>query len=199
MKIHSPVFDTPKLLSAMAAACGKVIGPTSGAYYDSSIQANAATTLAGAANRFELIPFITELDFSIDRIGVYVTTGVASSTVKLVIYNSTVDGKPDTIEWEGGNLSSATSSTFVQETLSFTFTAGIRYWLGVRHSSTATLRAIPVTNLPNLGRNGSTGNTYYTALRRTLTYDTPATTPWAFVVGDLNANVTATSIMVRKA
>lgn len=173
-------------------------GYISGLYYDGSVGGLTTATLAGAANRMEGHPFVAPTDMSIDRIGIQIVTGVASATAKIVIYNAGTDGWPSTVAWEGtSDLDCSTSTTFSEETLSFTFTGGKKYWLFVRHSSTATLRCIPTSNAGNLGLNSSVAASYYTGLRRTLTYATAATDPFAFTSADLVA-ATPYSIRVRK-
>lgn len=175
--------------------CGGVV---SGLYYDGSVGGLTTATLAGAANRMEGHPFVSPVDFTIDRIGIQIVTGVASATAKIVIYNSGTDGWPSTVAWEGtSDLDCSTSTSFSEEALNFTFVGGKKYWLFVRHSSTATLRCIPTSNAGNLGLNSNTAASYYTGLRRTLSYATPATNPFAFTSADLVA-ATPYSIRMRK-
>lgn len=81
--------------------------------------------------------------------------------------------------------------------MSQTFTAGTIYWVGVRHSSTATLRAIPIASCLPLGLLSNTATNPVTVLRRTLTYATAATTPWVFTNTDRVAAVNPTSIRMR--
>lgn len=185
---HTAHYATPNI--------GKFVA---GEYYDQGLHANAPSTLAGAANRMELSPFMSAADLSIDRIGVSVSTGVASATAKLVIYNADSDGMPDTVAWEGASNLDCSSAAFVEETLTFTFTGGKRYWLAVRHSSTATLRSTPISNLGNLGLASSNGTAYNTVLRRSVTYANAAPDPFSFTTSDYTTNAAATSIRMRKA
>lgn len=171
-------------------------GIVSGQYYDNSFQGTASSTLAGAANRIDLAPYYTSVTFSIDQIGCSVSTAVAGSLFKIVIYSTNSSGWPDTLLYESGDLSGATA-TFVGASLSFTFQSGVQYWVGVRHSSTCTLRTINVSSAVNLGLTSSTAANYATILRRTLTYATPATSPWNFTNSDRVANVTPPSIRFR--
>jgi hypothetical protein len=171
-------------------------GVVSGQYYDNSFQGSASGTLIGAANRIDLAPYYTSVDLPIDRIGCRVSTAVAASLFKIVIYNSGSDGWPDTLAYESGDLSGATAA-FAQATLSFTFLKGAQYWVGVRHSSTCTLRTVAVASAVNLGLTSNAASNYATILRRTLTYATPATSPWNFVNADRVANITPPSIRFR--
>lgn len=169
-----------------------------GEYYDNSFHGTASTTLAGAADRIDLAPFYTSSDMPIDQIGVAVSTAAASSTVKIVIYESGTDGWPSNLLHETGDIATS-SGGYASEGLTFTFLRGKKYWLGVRHSSNPTLRSINLSSAANLGlTSGSAGN-YITILRRTLAYATAATDPWAFVSADRTGNVAPPSIRFRAA
>lgn len=173
-------------------------GVVVGQYYDNSFQGTASSTLIGAANRIELAPYYTSVDLPIDRIGCGVSTGVAASTFKIVIYSSGIDGWPNTLLYESGDLSGA-AAAFVEATLAFTFNKGTQYWVGVRHSSTCTLRTINVSSAVNLGLTSNNAANYATVLRRTLAFATAATSPWAFTNADRVANITPPSIRFRAA
>ena len=171
-------------------------GFITGTYVDQALTALAATTLAGAANRIELYPYIPQVSFSINRLGVYVTTGVASAQVKVVIYDADANGYPNALLYESAAMNVATSSTLVEATMSQTFVAGTIYWLGVRHSSTSTLRAIALGASPAFGTT-PTGTAYFTVCRRTLSFATAATDPWVFTNTDRVAGVAPTSMRMR--
>ncbi len=173
-------------------------GVVTGQYYDNCFQGSASGTLAGAANRWDMAPYFTSVPLSIDRIGVSCSTGVASALAKIVIYSSTSAGWPDVLLYASADLDCATS-TFREATLSFTFSSGTQYWLGVRSSSTATLRTVAVASAVNLGLTSNTAANYATILRRTLTYATAATDPYVFTNADRTANVTPPSIRFRAA
>ena len=173
-------------------------GVVSNWFYDNNPHGGVAT-LAGAANRMELAPYYTSVPISINQIGCAVSTAVAGSLFKILIYGTGADGWPGAKLYESADISGATAA-YAFATLSFTFVPGRMYWLGVRHSSTPTLRTVAVANAFNLGL-GSAGNgtTQLTVLRRTLTYATAAPDPWGFVTTDPVANVTPPSIRFRAA
>lgn len=173
-------------------------GVVVGQYYDNSFQGTAASTLAGAANRFDLAPYYTSVPLAIDQIGCAVGTAVAGSLFKVVIYSANAAGWPDQLLYESGDLSGA-AVAYVGATLSFTFQSGTQYWLGVRHSSTCTLRTINVSSAVNLGLTASNATSYATILRRTLTYATAAPQSFNFVNADRTANVTPPSVRFRAA
>lgn len=173
-------------------------GVVVGQYYDNSFQGTASATLAGAANRIDLAPYYTSVSLPIDRIGVAVSTGVASALAKVVIYSADASGWPGALLYESGNLDCATTG-MKEATLDFTFTSGTIYWLGVRHSSTATIRAINVSSAVNLGLTSATASNYATILRRTVTFASAAPDPWTFTNSDRVANVGPPSIRFRAA
>lgn len=173
-------------------------GVVIGQYYDNAFHASGAATLAGAANRIDLSPFYTSAPMTIDQIGVAVSTGAAAAQGKVVIYASGATGWPSTLFFESGALDFATTG-FKSETLDFTFQSGTQYWVGVRHSSTATLRAVAIASSPNIGLLTSAATTYGTVLRRTLTFADPAPAVWNFVNGDRVAAINPTSIRFRAA
>lgn len=174
-------------------------GVVVGQYYDNSFQGTASATLAGAANRIDLAPYYTSVPLTIDRIGCSVSTGVTGANIKIVIYSSDANGWPDALLYESGDLSAASSGAMAEATLSFSFSSGVQYWVGVRHSSTATLRTINVSSAVNLGLTSSTASNYATILRRTVTFANAAPNPWVFTNSDRVANVTPPSIRFRAA
>lgn len=175
------------------------LGFITGQYVDQSLLALASATVAGVADRMELYPYVPFITHTIDRIGVYVTTGVAATTCKLVAYSSDANGYASTRLFETSTLSTVTSSTFVEATVSQQFVAGTIYWIGVRWSGTATLRSIALGACPSFGLTSNSVAAYATCLRRTLAYATPATTPWSFVNGDRIASASNVSIRMRVA
>ena len=166
-------------------------------YYDNSPHGGAPTTLAGAANRVEMAPFFVAERMRIDQLGVAISAAVASSTLKCFIYSSTASGWPDALLYEGsGNLDGSTTG-YKSHSLDFTFEKGVKYWVGVKMNSTATYRAIPLTSAYNLGLSGSNATSYFTVIRRTLTYSSALPSTWSFTSSDLVAGVTPPSIRMR--
>lgn len=171
-------------------------GIVSGYYYDNNPHCGVGT-LIGAANRIDLAPYYTSETFSINQIGCAVATAVAGSLFKVVIYASDADGWPGAKLYESGDLSGA-AVAYVSENLAFEFKSGTKYWLGVRHSSTCTLRTVLVANTYNLGLGSSGAATVQaTIVRRTIAYATPAPASWSFVKTDLVSNTTPPSVRFR--
>lgn len=170
-----------------------------GQYYDNAFHGTASGTLAGAANRVDLAPFYTSVPLPINQLGVAVSTAVAASLLRCFIYASDANGWPSTLLYEGDSNLSGAAAGFVSHSLSFTFASGRQYWVGVRSSSTTTIRAVPIASAVNLGLNGAAGGNYFTGLRRTLAFATPLPESWGFLPGDRVANVLPPSIRFRAA
>ena len=171
-------------------------GVIPGQFYDNSFQGTASALLSGAANRIDLAPYYTSQTFDIDQIGVSVSSAVAASTVKIVIYSADANGWPDIVLYESSPIDTSIIN-YRFEALTFTFNSGVQYWVGVRSSSTASMRTINPSSAVNLGLTSSSATSYATILRRTLTYATAATSPWVFVNSDRVANISPPSIRFR--
>jgi len=153
------------------------VGAVSGSYVDQGIAAANSGTLATAANRFDVFPMVPYGDVTIDIIGVAVSTAVASALVKIVVYDSNALGMPGELLFEGTNLD-AGSTGYKSSAFSHTFKAGRVYWLGVRSSSTATLRTVAAGASIPLAVASNAGTNYATVLRGTLTYANAAPDPF---------------------
>lgn len=141
-----------------------------------TIGAGAATgTLAGVADRMDLFPFVPRADLSIDRLSVNVTTAVASSLGKIVLYASNASGQPAGLLTETGTLDFSTTGV-KEATVALTFRKGVTYWLGI--GTTRPQRSAWVANAtPDLTVNAPTTQ-QRKVLRRTVTFATAAPNPW---------------------
>jgi hypothetical protein len=140
----------------------------SGRFFNCAVNALAKGTIAGTADRIEVAPFIPPVNMTWDRVRLNVTTGVASALARVVVYDSdATDGLPGTLLDSSTDLDcSSTNSVPEDATFSYSFKAGRLYWVGVHHSSTATLRGVPVGGLLSLGTDAANGTTNYTCFRR---------------------------------
>lgn len=159
-------------------------GYFSGRYYDNAFHPITRVTSAQAAGRLELAPFFVSEDFAIDRIGVAVSTAVASSLCKILVYDSGSDGWPGSVVYQSGDLDCSTTGA-KEATVSFTFTAGVKYWIGTWANSTQTLRCIATGATVSLGPTSNTGTSYNNMIRRTVSYAGSAPDPFTAVFGDL--------------
>lgn len=134
----------------------------------------AKTSVAGAANRLDLMAFVPMRSFSVSEFQIDVVTAVAATNARILMYSDN-SGVPNTKLIESTNLDCSTTGLKTY-TASYTFTAGTTYWVGVHTSSTQTLRAIPLANLINLGTPNATGATHYSLYRSTPAFGSaPAT------------------------
>lgn len=127
-----------------------VMNPASGLFQANAADAGALGTQAQVANRTVCAPFVPAYDITIDQLGVSVSTLLAGSNCKVVIYASDSNGRPSTVLRETANISAAAAATVFATITSLTLNAGTKYWIGVRSSGTQTLRTLNVSALPVL-------------------------------------------------
>ena len=172
--------------------------PVAGDYALSTTGAGGAATgtLAGAANRMDIFPFIPRDDLTLDRLAVNVTTLIAGALGKIVVYSSDATGRPASLLLETADLDFSTAGV-KPATVALTLRRGVTCWLGIRHSSTATLSAWASAATPDL--NGGTPVTSARkVLRRTLAYATPAPASWGYLASETSAGP-GTAIWLRAA
>lgn len=172
-------------------------GVIPGQYYDNAFHATGSALLAGGANRCDMSTFYTSIPMRIEEFGVAVTTGVAGATGKFCIYGSDNDGWPDQLLYEGPTDQSFDTVGYAFDVLDFVFDSGRQYWLGVRHSSNAVVRACNLSSSVNLGMATNTGVSYYSAIRRGITYANPLPANWGFVNSDRALNVNPISFRMK--
>lgn len=169
-------------------------GYVPGLYYDNQIFGVASTTLALGAGVLDVVPFMVWKDVSIDQIGVNRTAG--AGTAQIVIYSTnTSTGWPETLLYKSATIANAAGYMFAS--LSFTFLAGVTYWIGVHRSASLTISTVPTSCLPELGLVTATGTAYYATLRQTVTYGNAPQT-WTFSPAQLT-NSAGPSIRFRVA
>lgn len=180
-------------------------GFVSGNYYDGCMNGSTGSTLTASGDRIEMIPYYTSEELTIDQIGIQTTVaGGSGVSVKIVIYQSGSDGWPDAIVYESAEIAVDGATGFQSIAASFTFAAGVGYWVGCWYESgVGTFRGISKDSLRSLGPSGSAANTQYTMIRRTgLTYNPSSGTapdPWTFTSSDLVANFIPPCVRFRKA
>jgi hypothetical protein len=136
-------------LAISAGAAGGfhvLIKPISGAYY--SQLSIIATSAVGAGTRnngaLQLTPFYPANTLTCDSIQFEVTTAVASSLSKVVIY-SELNGTPKNLLYQSGDIDCSTLG-YKTITTSFTFTAGTVYYIGVVSNASVGVRVIQPSN-----------------------------------------------------
>ncbi len=161
-----------------------LLRPAAGMFVGSSFGASLAT-LAGAANRTLIAPWVPAHDITIDMLGLSVSTLLAASLAKVVIYASDADGRPAAVLRETIDIDCATTGTKFQPITPLALTAGTTYWIGARTSSTQTIRAgVAASNPPLAMTNAATPLAQMTLLL-TETYANAAA-PWVFSSAQLS-------------
>ena len=140
----------------------------SGSYFDQAINAVAKSTIAAAANRIDLIPFVPGVAVTLQTIGIEVSTAVASAQARVGVY-ADVGGLPDALLADSDLLDCSATGVKLGS-VALTLAAGVRYWLAVHSSSTQTYRGVPVAALLSLGVPAAGGTTSYTLWRSTSTF-----------------------------
>ena len=107
-------------------------------------------------------------------LGISVSTLLAASNCKVVIYASDSNGRPTTILRETGNIDCATTGTKLSTITALALTAGATYWIGVRSSGTQTLRTLAVGALPALSITSAATPVAQQVLIKTETYASAA-------------------------
>ncbi|MER2558740.1 MAG: hypothetical protein ABTQ93_14865 [Candidatus Competibacter denitrificans] len=189
-------------IQQLQTVAGRLVSPIIrdlGAYIDQSLTGSAHTTLAGVAGRIDLTPVCFPKNTPVDRLGVNVVGAASGALGRVVIYSSDVlNGTPTNRVFYGAADLLLGTAGVKEHTASFTFTAGVQYWVGFHHSSIANLSAIPAVALPSLGLSASNATNVYTAIRQTVAYASGAPMTFGFdAATHLTANVPATSVRLR--
>jgi hypothetical protein len=127
-----------------------------------------------------LVPFIPKVTCTVNSLSARVTTGVASSLVQLMIYETTGNSPQPTncVGATAATLSGATAAVIEGAVTSFTLTAGRVYWMGSNASTNgvvyASLVATSTSTMALIGAS-SAANAFVSATGTTVAYTTPIT------------------------
>jgi len=155
------------------------------------------TTAAGTANRMDLFPFIPRGDLVLNGLALNVTTAAAGSLGRGVIYAADASGRPDALILETADLDFASSGVRTATLSSLTLFGGATYWIGVRHSATATISSWPTGASPDLN-GGPVSTAARKILRRTLAFATAAPASWGYLSSEISSGL-APAIWLRVA
>ncbi|ADE86633.1 hypothetical protein [Rhodobacter capsulatus] len=162
--------------------------PPAGQYVMTTLGAGgtALEVAAGIANSIDLYPYVPRADLAVAALAVNCVTAVAGAQGKFVVYWSDANGQPAALAVESGTVD--LSSTGVKEAVmtGLNMRAGATYWVGFRHSSTASISRWPVTATPCIN-GGAPSTAARKILRRTRTFGTAAATTWGFNAAEINA------------
>jgi hypothetical protein len=184
----------------LTIAPNEVIPFQTGRYYPLGIQNNtAAGALVGVANLIQLYPVVWPQAGVLADISAIVTTLVAGGNVKILIYDTDINGFPTNLILETANLSTASVGIRTIAFTSHSFTKGKIYWIGMRFSAaTNAVRAIPLAAIVPFGGMGLTSvTTYGTCIRRTLTFATAAPATWVWNNAEITNGLLNPAVYVR--
>ena len=114
----------------------------SGDYINQAINASTKVTTSVTANRLDLAPFFPSQDFEISTFSIYCSTAVASALYRVLVY-SDLNGLPNIKLVESTDLDCSTIG-LKSYASTYNFQRGVKYWVGVNNSSTATIHALGV-------------------------------------------------------
>ncbi len=174
-----------------------LIVPAAGLFISNGLNNTALGTAAQVANRTVITPFIPGHAVSIDQLGCSVSTLLASSNVKLVIYDSDSNGRPTTILRETANIDSGSTGTKFSAISSLALTAGKVYWVGLRSSGTQTVRTLGVGATPVISYTNAATPVGQGTLILTETFGNAAAN-WTYA-SNQHSNVAAPLILMRVA
>lgn len=158
-------YTAPETELAVLQGDGIVIG-YGGQYFfplpsntmvDASVNALAATTVAGAALRCDFVAFTPARDLPINQLACEVTTLGAGTTALLGIYDD-LNGAPNSKLVESASLDCSTTGV-KSTTLGsvFTMNKGETYWWACATSGTQTMRALAVGGMRSIGLSSTAG------------------------------------------
>lgn len=169
--------------------------PTAGQYFKTTCGTGQTTgTIAGVASRLDVFPFSTPHDLTVDQVAINCTTLLAGALARVVLYEADGNGWPTNKIYESADLDlSATGIKTAAAAL--TLRAGVTYWAGVWHSSTATISAWPVAATPDLP--GAVTTQHQKVIRAAPAWGGTAPAVWSGKTP--TANVAAPAIWLRSA
>ena len=201
--LQTEIAEARSQLAAVATfASPNAGGIVPGRYYDNATGSTNSNLYTGAANRVDMVTFITSVPLTVDQIGFAIATPGSGAYGRAFIYSSGADGWPESLMYESNSDLDLNTSSFSGETLAspLTFEANRIYWVGWRFGAATTyavMRGLATTSMPNLGLGSSAGNSYCSVIRRSIPFATPMPATWDFTETDLTVNTIGPSIRMR--
>ena len=134
--------------SGQLAACS-VIAPVSGVYINQSFTGQDMTGISSQTNVIKLSPFYVGWDTTIDQVGVWQTSS-GSQNLKVLIYSSNSNGLPETLLTSSSTITTSGAGDYTVS-VSQSFNANTRYWVGTHTDGTQTFRGLAEAALKPLG------------------------------------------------
>jgi hypothetical protein len=132
---------------------------TSGGAIAIQVNGTGITTVGTINNRLYAIPFIPARTFTTSNFYLNVTVLGTGVSGRILIY-SDLNGKPNAKLYESASLDCSTIGTKTATT-SFTFSAGVTYWICTYFNGNATVSAYSLAGLMNIAAAGNTLTSSY--------------------------------------
>lgn len=168
---ESSLSDRLAALEALISAAGGdgFIGWPSDAYFTTARNASAMSTIFGASNRLEVMPWQWQRTITLTQFSLY-CTNTGAGAFRLLIYESDANGLPGDLYWSSADtIPSSTGEIVFSPPGGITFQAGKTYWYGwhTESSGAGTHRAIAIAAVASLGLTGIAGAQGCQVLRTT--------------------------------
>lgn len=173
-------LDSQQNIPTLTPPAGELVLTTGG------VGGGTLGTLAGAAGRLDLFPFLPRSDLAVDRLILNCTTAVAGALARIVVYGCDAFGRPDALALETDDLDLSTTGA-KSATVSLPLRQGRTLWLGLRHSAGAATSTWSLNATPDLNGGTAPVTSARKILRRTVSWANSAPANWSFTSSEINA------------
>ena len=138
-------------------------------------------------NIIKLHPYISNSTYTTSSIGIQVLTAQAGANIRILIYSNSAT-RPDAKLYESTNIDCSTTG-LKTITTSFTFTAGVVYWIGFQNSfssSSAMIASVTSLNLPAFLGHAASNSAYIGYQTSEFTFGSAPTTMGAVTADNTN-------------
>lgn len=154
-------------------------------------------TLAALAGRQEVFPFMPRADLVIDRMIINCTTAVPGALARVIVYSADSHGRPDALVLESADLDLGSIGA-KEAIVALMLPKGRTLYLGLRHSSTASVSTWHPSGTPDLNGRVQLSIFPFKAVRRVRPWADGAPANWGFLGGELST-AAAPAIWLRMA
>jgi hypothetical protein len=170
-----------------------------GWWFDNLPVSAAQTNYTNVADTLRLYPMCRGRRTRVDRIGCRVVTGVASAEARLLIYGVDANFFPKDRLLQTASLDFSVNASTREETIDFTFEAGVPYYVGIHSSSTPAIGGVATASVASLGRPALNQTHPAGGFTRNIPYADGSPADFDGANAGNIANAAAPSIMFRRA
>lgn len=154
--------------------------PPSGEYVITSMgSGTGGGTLQGSAGRLDMYLWTARATFVVTGVSINCTTAVASSGVKVVVYECDSNGRPDKLIYTSAEMDCSTTG-MKTASANFEVVQGKKYSIGLWHSSTATVSTWGQNAVPDINGGTSITSLSRKVFRRSVSFASSAPDPWGY-------------------